>query len=192
MLKYVREFIERHIELSDEEFNLLASRLHLKNFDKKSKLVEIGEVSNQVYFVIKGISRRYLYRGKQEVITHLVKEGGIMGSIISFLTDQPSRYILETIEPVTAFAISKQDLEELYASDKKWEKFGRRIITAFFLQTEYRNIDNIRYSTRERFVRFIKENPDLIMRVPQKYLASYLEIQPETFSRLKHLMVKER
>lgn len=192
MLKYVREFIERHIELSDEEFNLLASRLHLKNFDKRTKLVEIGEVSNQVYFVIKGISRRYFYRGKQEVITHLVKEGGIMGSIISFLTGQPSRYILETIEPVTAFAISKQDLEELYASDKKWEKFGRRIITAFFLQTEYRNIDNIRYSTRERFVRFMKENPDLIMRVPQKYLASYLEIQPETFSRLKHLMVKER
>lgn len=192
MLKYVREFIARHIELSDEEFNLLASRLHLKNFDKKTKLVEIGEVSNQVYFVIKGISRRYFYRGKQEVITHLVKEGGIMGSIISFLTGQPSRYILETIEPVTAFAISKQDLDELYASDKKWEKFGRRIITAFFLQTEYRNIDNIRYSTRERFVRFVKENPDLIMRVPQKYLASYLEIQPETFSRLKHLMVKER
>lgn len=192
MLKYVREFIARHIELSDEEFNLLASRLHLTNFDKKTRLVEIGEVSTHVYFVINGISRRYFYRGKQEVITHLVKEGGIMASIVSFLTDQPSRYILETIEPVTAFAISKQDLEELFASDKKWEKFGRRILTAFFLQTEYRNIDNIRYSTRERFVRFMKENPDLIMRVPQKYLASYLEIQPETFSRLKHLMVKER
>lgn len=192
MLKYVREFIEKYIELSDEEFNLLASKLHLKNFDKKTRLVEIGEVSNQVYFIIKGISRRYFYRGKQEVITHLVKEGSIMGSVISFLTGQPSRYILETIEPVTAFAISKQDLEELFASGKRWEKFGRRIITAFFLQTEYRNIDNIRYSTRERFVKFMKENPDLIMRVPQKYLASYLEIQPETFSRLKHLMVKEK
>jgi len=192
MLEYIRQFISQHIELTEEEFQLLASKLHPVSFDKKTKLVDIGEVATTVYFVLKGISRRYFFRGKQEVITHLVKEGGLMGSIISFLTGEPSRYILETIEPVTALAISKADLEELFSSDKKWEKFGRKIITAFFLQTEYRNLDNIRYSTRERFINFMKQNPDLILRVPQKYLASYLEIQPETFSRLKHLMVKER
>ena len=49
-------------------------------------------------------------------------------------------------------------------------------------------MDNIRFSTRERFVKFMNENTDLIQRVPQKYLASYLNIKPETFSRLKHLM----
>lgn len=192
MFEQIRQFIGEHIELSDEEFQLFSSKLHLVNFDKRTKLVDIGEIATTVYFVLKGISRRYFYRGKQEVITHLVKEDGLMGSIISFLTGEPSRYVLETIEPVTALAISKQDLEELFSSDKKWEKFGRKIITSFFLQTEYRNMDNIRYTTKERFVNFMKQNPDLVLRVPQKYLASYLEIQPETFSRLKHLMVKEK
>ena len=86
----------------------------------------------------------------------------------------------------------KNDLEALFTSDKKWEKFGRKIITAFFLQIEYHNLDMIKYSTKERFVNFMKQHPDLVLRVPQKYLASYLEIQPETFSRLKHLMVKEK
>ena len=100
--------------------------------------------------------------------------------------------MLETIEPVTAYALSKKDLDDLFISDKRWEKFGRKIITAFFLQTENQILDNIRYTTKERFVNFMKQNPDLVMRVPQKYLASYLEIQPETFSRLKHLMVKEK
>jgi CRP-like cAMP-binding protein len=190
MLDAVRQFINEHVQLTNEEFQLLATKLHPVSFDKKTKLVDIGEVATTVYFVIKGISRRYFYRGKQEVITHLVKEGGVMGSIISFLTGQPSRYVLETLEPVTALAISKDDLEGLFTSDKKWEKFGRKIITSFFLQTEYRALDNIRYSTKERFVNFMKQNPDLVLRVPQKYLASYLEIQPETFSRLKHLMVK--
>jgi CRP-like cAMP-binding protein len=155
-------------------------------------VVNIGDVATNIYFVLKGISRRYFYRGKQEVITHLVKEGGVMGSVISFLTGEPSRYVLETIEPVTALAISKKDLEELFLSDKRWEKFGRKIITSFFLQIEYHTMDVIRYSTKERFVNFMKQNPDLVLRVPQKYLASYLEIQPETFSRLKHLMVKEK
>jgi CRP-like cAMP-binding protein len=192
MLDPVRQFIDQHIELTDEEFKTLASKLHLVNFEKKTKLVDIGEVATNVYFVLKGITRRYFYRGKQEVVTHLIKEGGLMGSVISFLTGEPSRYILETIEPVTAYAISKKDLEELFATDKKWEKFGRKIITAFFLQIENHTINVIKYSTRERFVNFMKENPDLVLRVPQKYLASYLEIQPETFSRLKHLMVKEK
>jgi len=192
MLESVRQFINRHIELTDEEFKTLASKLHLVSFDKKTKLVDIGEVATNIYFVLKGITRRYFYRGKQELITHLIKEGGMMGSVISFLTGEPSRYVLQTIEPVTAYAISKKDLEELFELDKKWEKFGRKIITAFFLQIEYHNINMIRYSTKERFINFMKENPDLVLRVPQKYLASYLEIQPETFSRLKHLMVKEK
>lgn len=192
MLENVRKFINQHIELTDEEFKTLASRLHLVQFNKKTKLVNIGGVATNVYFVLKGITRRYFYRGKQEIITHLIKEGGLMGSVISFLTGEPSRYVLETIEPVTAYSISKKDIEELFASDKKWEKFGRKILTAFFIQIEHHNINMIRYSTRERFINFMKENPDLVLRVPQKYLASYLEIQPETFSRLKHLMVKEK
>ena len=192
MLEYVRKFISQHIDLTEGEFQTLASKLQLVSFDKKTKLVEIGEVATSFYFVLKGISRRYFYRGKQEVITHLIKEGGMMGSVISFLTGQPSRYELETIEPVTAYCLSKKDLEDLFLTDKKWEKFGRKIITAFFLQLEYQILDNIRYSTKERFINFMKHNPELVQRVPQKYLASYLEIQPETFSRLKHLMVKEK
>lgn len=192
MLEYVRQFVSQYIELTEEEFQTLASKLHLVSFDKKKKLVDLGEVATTFYFVLKGISRRYFYRGKQEVITHLIKEGGMMGSVISFITGEPSRYVLETIEPVTAYSLSKKDLDELYSTNKKWEKFGRKIITAFFLQAESQILDNIRYSTKERFIYFMKNNPELVLRVPQKYLASYLEIQPETFSRLKHLMVKEK
>jgi signal-transduction protein with cAMP-binding, CBS, and nucleotidyltransferase domain len=92
MLEYVRKFISQHIELTEEEFQILASKLHLVSFDKKTKLVEIGEVATTFYFVLKGISRRYFYRGKQEVITHLIKEGGMMGSVISFLP--PSRAVM--------------------------------------------------------------------------------------------------
>ena len=192
MLEYVRQFISQYIELTEEEFQTLASKLQLVSFDKKTKLVNIGEVATTFYFVLKGISRRYFYRGKQEVITHLIKEGGMMGSVISFITGEPSCYVLETIEPVTAYSLSKKDLDELYSTNKKWEKFGRKIMTAFFLQLESQILDNIRYSTKERFINFMKHNPELVLRVPQKYLASYLEIQPETFSRLKHLMVKEK
>ncbi|HET6721960.1 MAG TPA: cyclic nucleotide-binding domain-containing protein, partial [Chitinophagaceae bacterium] len=90
MLANLQEFIKQHSELTEEDFMILASKLQPASFDKKTRVVDIGEVANNFYFVLTGIARRYFFRGKQEVITHIIKEGGIMGSVISFLTGEPS------------------------------------------------------------------------------------------------------
>lgn len=76
----------------------------------------------------------------------------------------------------------------LYERDRKWQRLGRLVITDLFLQKENWDLERILYSTQERFIRFVSNNSTLFQRVPQKYLASYLNIQPETFSRLKHLL----
>ena len=186
------EFLNQYIDVSAEDFEVLISRVEQCSFDKKTIITDIGDVEDKMYYILQGLVRKYFYRGKNEITTHLVKEGGIIGSGVSFLTGEPSRYIVETMEPVTAFSISRQRLDEFYSMDRKYERFGRIMITHYFLLQEYRHLDNIRYTTRERFVRFMQENPDLVMRVPQKQLASYLKIKPETFSRLKHLLVKKR
>lgn len=181
-------FLNQFIKISPEEFAELIAWTEPRQFEKKTVLTKPGEVEEYMYFITRGLVRKYFLKKDQEIITHIVKEGGILGSGESFLTGQPSRYFVETLEPTTAFAISRQKLEEMYGSSKKWEKLGRVITTQYFLVQEMRLMDNIRFSTRERFVKFMKENTDLIQRVPQKYLASYLNIKPETFSRLKHLM----
>jgi len=181
-------FLNKFIKISAEEFAELMAWTEHRQFDKKTILTKPGEVEEYMYFVTSGLIRKYFLKKDQEIITHIVKEGGIIGSGESFLTGEPSRYFVETLESTTAFTISRQKLEEMYGSSKKWEKLGRIITTQYFLVQEMRLMDNIRFSTRERFVKFMKENTDLIQRVPQKYLASYLNIKPETFSRLKHLM----
>ena len=181
-------FLNQFITISAEEFAELIAWTEPRQFEKKTVLTKPGEVEEYMYFVTSGLIRKYFLKKDHEIITHIVKEGGIIGSGESFLTGEPSRYFVETLEPTTAFTISRQKLEEMYRSSKKWEKLGRVITTQYFLVQEMRLMDNIRFSTRERFVNFMKENTDLIQRVPQKYLASYLNIKPETFSRLKHLM----
>ena len=181
-------FLNQFIKISAEEFAELIAWTEPRQFEKKTVLTKPGEVEEYMYFVTSGLIRKYFLKKDHEIITHIVKEGGIIGSGESFLTGEPSRYFVETLEPTTAFTISRQKLEEMYRSSKKWEKLGRVITTQYFLVQEMRLMDNIRFSTRERFVNFMKENTDLIQRVPQKYLASYLNIKPETFSRLKHLM----
>lgn len=137
---------------------------------------------------MKGLVRKYFIKGKEQIVKHIGKEGTILSSSVSFFYKEPSKFVLETIEPTVLASISSDNLEKLYQSDNKWEKLGRLMMADFLIEKEYLLLDSIRFSPRERFLRFMKEQPDLLQRVPQKYLASYLEIKPETFSRLKHLM----
>ena len=188
MINDLLTFLNKFVKVSIEDFAELITWAEPRQFEKKAMLTKPGDIEEHMYFITSGLIRKYFLKRDQEIITHLVKEGGIIGSGESFLTGKPSKYFVETLEPTTAFAISREKLEDMYRSSKKWEKLGRIMTTQYFLVQEMRIMDNIRYSTRERFVKFMKENTDLLQRVPQKYLASYLNIKPETFSRLKHLM----
>ncbi|HTI11891.1 MAG TPA: Crp/Fnr family transcriptional regulator [Puia sp.] len=185
MLDALRQYVSRYVPLSNEEFTFLAEKLVIRNFDKKQPLVSIGEVETYINFIIKGLARKYFYRDKTEIITQIAREGEIISSSASFLSGTPSPYRVEALEPVTVFSISRRQLEKLYDNSVRIERLGRKIITHLVLQKEEWEHECIRMETRERFLHFVYNNPDLLQRVPQKYLASYLNMKPETFSRLK-------
>ena len=188
MVKALKEYLARFIELTEEEVEQLISIAEVRTYDKKVKLIDQGEYETYFNFIIKGLARKYFYKVDEEIITQIAKEGEIINSSVSFLSGEKSLYVVETIEPTTFLSFSREAIEQLYASDKKWQRLGRMIITDLFLQKENWDLERILYSTQERFVRFLSTNSNLFQRVPQKYLASYLNIQPETFSRLKHLL----
>ncbi len=179
------ELFNRYASVSSQDIEELIGLVEIRQYEKKIRLCDIGDVEMNMYYIMSGLTRKFFFKGKQEVITHIVKEGGLIGSAASFFSGAPSKYIVETMEPVTALVISKQKLENLYLSGKKWERIGRLMITNYFLVQEYQLLDNIRLSTTDRLKKFMEENADLVKRVPQKHLASFLNIKPETFSRLK-------
>jgi len=188
MVKVLKEYLGRFIELTDEEFAQIASIAEVRTYDKKIRLVNEGEHEQYFNFILKGLARKFFYKGNEEIITQLAKEGELISSSVSFLSGETSLYVVETIEPTTFLSFSRDNIEKLYAMDRKWQRLGRLIITDLFLQKEHWDLERILYSTQERFIRFLSTNSVLFQRVPQKYLASYLNIQPETFSRLKHLL----
>ena len=190
MLDEFRKYMSKYVEISAEEFSNLELLLEARNYDKKVKLIDIGEHENYLNFVVKGLARKYFYKGRQEVITQIAKEGEVISSSVSFLSNSPSSYVVDTIEPTIFLSLSKQSLEQLYLSHHKWQRAGRLITTDSLIQQENWELDRLKYTTKERFIRFVTANADLFQRVPQKYLASYLNIQPETFSRLKHFLRK--
>lgn len=188
MLGILKAYIGRFISLTEEEMYVLSQLVEIRNFDKRVRLVDIGENEQYLNFIVQGLARKYFYNNNTEFITQIAREGEMICDSVSFFSDAPTKYIVETIEPTTFISITRANIEHLYQSSRKIEKLGRLIITDLFLQKEYWELDRIRYTTKDRFVKFVTENPDLLQRVPQKYLASYLNIKPETFSRLKHLL----
>ena len=186
MLDALRQYISGFVSLINEEFTLLANTLVIRSFEKKELLLNAGEVENYLNFVVKGLVRKYFLKGRTEVITQIAREGELVNSSASFLAGTPSPYVVETLEPSTFLSITRQQLEKLYEESPRIERLGRIAITHLFLQREEWEHECLRLDTRERFMHFVKNNPDLVQRVPQKFLASYLNMKPETFSRLKH------
>lgn len=189
--KQLYKYLSQFVSFSDEEFEFLKQNSVQKSFRKKEFLIREGDVEQHLYFISSGIIRQYFIQDKHQVTTDIIAEGTITGSVSSFFTGKPSHYFLEAMEPVTALTISKEKLETLYKSDVKWERFGRILTTHFLIEQEKHILENICFTVRERFFHFIDGNPELLQRIPQKYLASYLNIKPETFSRLKSVLVKK-
>ena len=187
-METVFNYFRHFIELSREEFDAISPYFEIRKFDKRTKVLKIGETDNYFNIIMKGIARKYLMVKKKEVTIQLSTEGHMIHSELSFNLQQPSDCIIETIEPVTFLSMSYDNIQLIYQQFPKTEKLGRMIITEMFIKKDQRDFKQLNRTTRERFLEYMQNHPDMLQRVPQKYLASYLNIKPETFSRLKHLL----
>lgn len=183
------EYLRRFVEFSEEEFKtLILPYLSIQKFEKKQVITRAGEVENYLYFIGKGLIRKYYLKGKEEINTQISIEGHIIHSQESFHSRTPSEYVVEAIEPSIVVSISYRDLEAAFDQSKKMEHLGRKVITHTMVLKDRWQMQLVKLNPRERFINFVTKNPELVQRVPQKYLASYLNIKPETFSRFKHLL----
>jgi CRP-like cAMP-binding protein len=184
-LTYLRKFVN----LTDDEFaRCLMPIIKVRRFGKKEFVTKAGEVENYFNFIVKGLVRKYYKRASTEINTQISMEGHIILSQESFHSRMPSEYSIETIEPSALVSIKYEDLENLYSQSKKMEHLGRLIITHTMVLKDKWQMQMVKMTPRERFLNFVMRNPELLQRVPQKFLASYLNIKPETFSRFKHLL----
>jgi CRP-like cAMP-binding protein len=183
------EYIRKFIDISEDEFRQqIYPYILIRKYGKKEVITQAGEMENYFNFIVKGLARKYYKKGKEEINTQISFEGHIMHSQESFHSRTASEYFIESIEPTTLVSITFDDLERIYAKSVKMEHLGRLIITYTMVVKDRWQMQLVMHTPRERFIQFVQRNPELLQRVPQKYLASYLNIKPETFSRFKHLV----
>jgi CRP-like cAMP-binding protein len=183
------DFLNKFILFTQEEYEKLVTPYLVKRkFGKKEIITHTGEVENFLNFIDKGLVRKFYKKGEEEINTQISYEGHIIHSQESFHSRTPSEYTVEAIEPCELTSITYESLETIYSVSKKMEHLGRLVITKTMVLKDKWQSQLVKLSPRERFVQFVTKHPELMQRVPQKYLASYLNIKPETFSRFKHLV----
>lgn len=187
-MHHLYEYLSRFTDLNPDEFNQLSGLLETIQCDKKYVLTHKGQVEKYLYIIRSGLVRKFFYKNKEEIVTQLAKEDDLVCSSVSFLSQQPSDYVVEALEPCTLYALSYDNLQKIYGMGYHMERLGRLITLDWLLQKEAWEHERLRQEPRERFIQFMKDNSNFVQRVQQKYLASYLNMKPETFSRYKHLL----
>ena len=183
--RYFNEFAKR-VTLAQEDEELIKSYLTLKKIRKRQYLLQEGDVCKFIAFVEKGATR--LYRVNEDGSEHIVVfalEGSFVTDLYSFYTSEPSTYSIDAIEDSELVLITKSASDELRQESRKYQEFAFQATTEAYIQLERRVTSTISLNVDERYKELIANYPDIVQRVPQHMIASYMGLNPETLSRVR-------
>ena len=180
-----REISRIYCPLTPLGVDMLASILVPMKFQKGDTILKEGSVCNALYFVDKGRVRQYYYKNKKDVTEHFSFEGRIVFCIESLLKQEPSRLIVEALENTTLYAIPYETLLGLMVRNQEMEMLYRKILEHVAISSQ-EHADSQRFeNAAERYERLLREKPEIVLRAPMVHIASFLQMTPETLSRVR-------
>lgn len=152
----------------------------------KTILLRDGEISSHIFYIKKGCLRQWFNKDGKDITLQFFFENQAVASIDSFLSNKPSLFTIESIEPSNIISVSKETFEKL---NKIYPEFQDKLNEYLFQR--FRNyaqlfLSQIKDSPKERYENLVNNHPEIIKRVPQHYIASYLGITPISLSRIRN------
>jgi CRP-like cAMP-binding protein len=191
-MQSILQNIEKIVFLSEQEKELILSKIEVQQYKAKTVLLHAGEICKHSYFVNSGILRSFNINDNiVEHVLHFACEGWWIGDMFSLISQKPGNLFIEVNEDAEVVILSKENQDELYFKIPKLEHFFRILTENSLVAHQERLMDNLSLSAEERFEKFCTKYPTLIQRVPQKQIASYIGVTPEFFSKMKAKMLKK-
>lgn len=180
-------------KLTLSDVQVLFKSAKTKSYASGEHLIIEGETNRNVFFIRKGLVRAYKINEKGDEITTLIRwENKIIASPDIILFDEPSQLYVETLEHTDVFYIDYDVLQKIISSNHKLES-NRKFILQNVLKEALKRIDSFVLLTPvERYLAFIKENPDIVNRVQDKYIANILGITPVSLSRIRKRIITKK
>jgi CRP-like cAMP-binding protein len=157
-----------------------------REIPSKTILLNEGEKATQVHFIKKGCIREWFNKDGKDITFQFFFEGQPIASLDSFINNQPSKFTIESIEPSTLFSLRKEHFEQIYQLLPEFKDGFQEFIYQRFTNYSQLFLSRIKDTPQERYEDLIKNHPEIIRRVPQHYIASYLGITPISLSRIKN------
>ena len=181
----VRRTMERYVHLSDDAWAHIAPCWAEHAYSRGASVSKVGEVEARFYIVERGVQRLSFPHDGEDICVGFAYDGSWSGDYSSFVTRKPGRFDVVAITDSLLWGIDHADLQHLYATLPIMERFGRLILEELLVGRGMREIEQLSLSAEERYDRLVARSPHLLQLVPQKDIASYLRMTPETFSRLR-------
>lgn len=180
-----REIARIYCTLSPMAIQALANILQPMKLLKGELVFPEGEICGAMYYVDRGMVRQFYYKNGKDVTEHFSYEGRIVFCIESFLKQEPSRLMVETLENSTLYAIPRESLHLLMSTNQEILTLYRKILEHALISSQ-EHADSQRFeNATERYNRLLRTKPEIILRAPMVYVASFLQMTPETLSRVR-------
>ena len=178
------KYLSKYMVISKEIEEAIVESTFIRSYKRGTVLLEEGKISNECYFVIKGCIRSYYIKDGNEITTDFfTEEQSVTPSAYGKKT--PSAYYLECVEDTVAGVGTPNAEIEFYQKYPQLESLTRVLAEAIMAGQQDTLAEFKMTSPEERYLQLQKKRPDLIQRVPQYQLASYLGVTPESLSRIR-------
>ena len=180
-----RELARRYSTMTHEELDMLESILVPMKFQKNEMILAEGQICTNIYWVAKGLIRQFYYKNGKELTEYMAAENHICMCIESLFKEEPTRLQMMALEPTILFALPKDALEQASIKSVNIQMLYRKILEESLILSQV-HADMLRFETaQDRYVKLVKSQPQLVLRAPLVYIASYLQMTPETLSRVR-------
>jgi len=180
-----RIVISSIIPVSESFWANLEPLLEVKEFQPGEEVIKIGDHSCDMHFVLDGMIRAFVVKNGEEITWSFFGKEDIAIDFSSFITGEPSRLSYEALERTVCIALSQETIRALYDKYPMMNKVGRILTEKGFLKHHKRSRAFLLDTPEERYLDLLNEQPELLQRVAQRHIATYLGIKPESLSRIK-------
>jgi CRP-like cAMP-binding protein len=185
-----KSYLKTHLHVSDADWEIIKPRLQEKTCAKFEQLTRQDRVEDTLYFIVDGVIRLFHEGENKDTTLNFAFPNEFISSYSSFLRQEKSEFILESLTDCSLIFLKRKDLYELYELTECGHELGRILTENFFIYLSKRESDFLLKSPTERYLDLFENQPHWVQEIPQKYLASYIGVTPQALSRIRAKLVK--
>ncbi|MBO6287519.1 MAG: Crp/Fnr family transcriptional regulator [Prevotella sp.] len=180
-----RELARKYSTMTHDELDILESVLVPRKYAKGSIILKEGEQCQSIIYIHRGLLRQFYFKNGKEVTEYLAVDGDIVMCIESLFKEEPSYLQVEALENTILYELPKQRLEQVALHNVNIQILYRKILEESLIISQV-HADLLRFETAEnRYRRMTRQMPQVVLRAPLVHIASYLQMTPETLSRVR-------